>query len=256
MEIIHSFNGFLAIMSITALVVFVSLYFVTAGYGKFATKKWGPTVNNKLGWVLMEAPVFITMCLLLYFSNRPVSTAVLVMFGLFQLHYFQRSFIFPFLLKGNSRMPLSIILMGVVFNILNAFMQGGWLFYICPEDMYNASWISTPQFIVGTIIFFVGMFINIQSDSIIRGLRKPGDTKHYLPKGGMYNYVTSANYFGEIVEWTGFAILTWSLSGAVFAWWTFANLVPRAASIYDRYIAEFGQEVKDRNLKRVIPWIY
>ena len=153
-------------------------------------------------------------------------------------------------------MPLSIILMGVIFNILNAFMQGGWLFFVSPEQMYTNEWLTTPQFIVGTVIFFAGMFINIHSDSVIRGLRKPGDTRHYLPKGGMYNYVTSANYFGEIVEWTGFAILTWSLSGAVFAWWTFANLVPRAAAIYTRYKEEFGEEVEKRKLKRVIPWIY
>jgi len=72
----------------------------------------------------------------------------------------------------------------------------------------------------------------------------------------MFRYVTSANYFGEIVEWIGFAILTWSLSGAVFAIWTFANLVPRANTIYHKYLGMFGDEVKKRRLKRVIPFIY
>ena len=27
----------------------------------------------------------------------------------------------------------------------------------------------------------------------------------------MFEYVSGANFFGEIVEWTGFAIATWSL---------------------------------------------
>ena len=63
-------------------------------------------------------------------------------------------------------------------------------------------------------------------------LRKPGDTRHYLPQKGMYRYVTSANYFGEILEWAGWAILTCSLSGLVFLWWTIANLVPRANAIW------------------------
>ena len=98
------------------------------------------------------------------------------------------------------------------------------------------------------------MAINIQSDHIVRHLRKPGDTNHYLPKKGLFKYVTSANYFGEIVEWCGFAILTWSASGAVFAWWTFANLVPRANTIYHKYKAMFGNELENR--KRVIPFIY
>ena len=34
-------------MAVVALVVFVSLFFVDAGYGKFYDKKWGPAVNNK-----------------------------------------------------------------------------------------------------------------------------------------------------------------------------------------------------------------
>ena len=72
----------------------------------------------------------------------------------------------------------------------------------------------------------------------------------------MYKYVTSANYLGEIIEWTGFAILTWSWAGAVFAWWTFANLVPRAHTIYKKYRMEFGQEMEGKNLKRITPFIY
>ena len=60
----HSFNIFLLVMSLVAIVVFVALHFVDAGYGKFYNRKWGPSVNNKLGWVLMESPVFIAMLVL------------------------------------------------------------------------------------------------------------------------------------------------------------------------------------------------
>ena len=151
-------------------------------------------------------------------------------------------------------MPVAIMLMGVIFNILNGYMQGIWLFYLSPFDMYIVDWFTTPQFIIGICIFFLGMIINMNSDHIIRHLRKPGDTKHYLPAKGMYKYVTSANYFGELLEWGGWAILTWSLSGLVFFWWTFANLVPRANAIWHRYKDEFGDEVGNR--KRVFPFIY
>ena len=243
-------------MSIIAVIVFIALYFVTAGYGVFYNKKWGPSIPNKIGWVLMESPVFIAMILLCVFSERSTNVVCLIFLILFEIHYFQRSFIFPFLIRGKSVMPLSVILMGVVFNTLNALMQGGWIFYVSPENMYEISWLTTPQFIIGTLIFFVGMIINIHSDYIIRHLRKPGDTKHYLPKKGMFKYVTSANYFGEFVEWCGFAILTWSLSGAVFALWTFANLAPRAAKIYDNYKKEFGDELDTKKVKRILPFIY
>ena len=243
-------------MAALAVVVFVCLFFVDAGYGKFYNRKWGPSVDNRLGWVLMEAPVCIAMFVLWALSDRRADLTRVIFLLLFQLHYVHRSFIFPLLIRGRNRMPLSIILMGVLFNTLNALMQGGWIFYVSPVDYYTPSWLGTPQFIGGTLFFLAGMFVNIQSDDIIRHLRAPGDSAHYLPKGHMFNYVTSANYFGELLEWIGFAILTWSYAGAVFALWTFANLGPRAARIYDHYKTEFADEFDEHRLKRIIPFIF
>ena len=91
-----------------------------------------------------------------------------------------------------------------------------------------------------------GMAVNLHSDHIIRNLRKPGDTRHYIPRGGMFRYVSSANYFVELLEWTGFAVASW----------TFANLAPRAASLYKRYAQEFGKEFTALKRKKIIPFIY
>lgn len=253
---LSQFYLLLMIMVATAIVVFIVLNFVEAGYGKMISKKWGPAISNKLAWILMECPVFIVLFYFWFNSERRFEIAPLLFFIFFEIHYFQRSFIFPFLLKGKSKMPLSIMLMGMIFNTINGYMQGEWIFYLAPDDLYTSAWLTTPQFIIGTIIFFAGMAINLNSDSVIRHLRKPGDTNHYLPKKGFYKYVTSANYFGEIVEWAGFAILTWSLSGLVFLIWTMANLVPRANSIYKKYKVEFKDEFDEHSLKRVFPFIY
>ena len=253
---LEQFNFLLLIMAITGLVVFVALYFVEAGYGKMISDKWGPAINNKVAWVIMECPVFFVMLYLWGMSDRTFEIAPLVMFLIFQAHYFQRSFIFPFLLKGKSKMPITIMMMGFIFNLMNGTIQGYWIFYLSPADMYTPAWLTTPQFIIGACIFVIGFIINLHSDYVIRHLRKPGDTKHYLPKKGMYKYVTSANYFGEILEWTGFAVLTWSYAGTIFLWWTCANLVPRAHAIYKKYSVEFADEFDKKKLKRVIPFIY
>ena len=251
------FNTVLSVMALSAVVVFLCLLKVEAGYGVAYTKKWGPAVNNKLGWILMEAPVFFAMLWLWLSSDRRGDTVLVVMALLFLFHYFQRSFVFPFLIKGKSVMPLSVILMGVTFNTLNAYMIGGWLFYVSPVDYYGGvSWLMSPMFIVGCVIFLVGMAINWHSDYIIRHLRKPGDTGHYIPRGGMFRYVTSANYFGEFLEWCGFALLTFSAAGAVFALWTFANLAPRARKLHQRYEREFGDDYKRLNRKYILPYIY
>lgn len=253
---LNNFNLLLLIMSILAVIVFVALFFVDAGYGIFYNKKWGLSVSNKLGWVLMESPVSVAMILFWLCSDRVSNVTCFVFLIFFEIHYLQRSFVFPFLMRGKSRMSLAIVFLGMIFNVLNVFMQGGWIFYHSPEGLYTTSWLTTPQFIIGTLVFFGGMIINMHSDYIIRHLRVPGDNKHYLPKTGMFKYVTSANYFGEFIEWVGFAILTWSLSGVVFALWTFANLAPRAARIYNHYKKEFVVELNTKKVKRIIPFIY
>ncbi len=251
----QAFDIFLVVMAVLALGVFVALYFFEAGYGYLFNPKYGPPVPNKIGWVLMESPVFILMCVLWALSDRQWETGPLALFLLFQAHYFQRSFVFPLLMRGNSKMPLGIVAMGMTFNTLNALMQGGWIFYAAPADYY-AGWLEHPCFWIGGLLFAAGMAVNLHSDHVIRHLRKPGDTRHYIPRGGMFRYVSSANYFGEVLEWTGFAIASWSWAGAVFAWWTFANLAPRAASLYCRYEKEFGEEFTALKRKKIIPFIY
>lgn len=124
-----------------------------------------------------------------------------------------------------------------------------------PEKYESATFWTNPLPWVGAAIFFIGMTINLHADHVIRNLRKPGDTRHYLPEKGFYRYVTSANYFGELVEWTGFALLTASPAAWVFVWWTAANLVPRADAIYKRYCEEFGKQAVGSR-KRIIPYIY
>lgn len=153
-------------------------------------------------------------------------------------------------------MPLLIMFMGIVFNLANAFMQGQWIFFLSPGTMYTQSWLRDPRFLLGTALFLAGLIVNIQSDGIIRNLRKEGDTNHYLPEKGLFRYVTCANYLGEVVEWLGFAILTWSFSGFVFFLWTFANLVPRAHAIYKKYQDEFSGEMARESRKRIFPFIY
>ena len=258
---LSSFYNFLFIVALIGLVIFVTLYYVDAGYGKMRSEKWGPAINNKIGWFLMEMPVFLIVLYLWAISPYTVTRRApyWVFLLIFEFHYFQRSFIFPFLLKGKGQMPIVIMLLSVIWNLMNGYIQGFWLFHLAPKyfpEMYSTAWLYDPRFIIGTLIFIAGWIINMHSDHVIRNLRKPGDTNHYLPKKGLYKYVTSANYFGEITEWFGFAILTWSFAGLLFWWFSCCNLVPRANSIYHKYEQEFPDEFDRKKLKRIIPFIY
>lgn len=252
---IELFHQILIGFSAVGLLVFIALFFVKAGYGMFRTAQWGFSIPNKIGWLLMEAPVFFVMLILWLQSDRSVLSVPFLFFLLFELHYFQRSFVFPFLMKGKSRMPVAIMLMGVVFNLLNGYIQGEWLFFLAPEELYSSAYLCRINCWIGIIVFFLGMGINWHSDYVIRHLRQPGDTRHYLPEKGLYHWVTSGNYFGELLEWTGFALATASPAAWVFVWWTFANLAPRAYAIRQKYCEEFGVEAVGKR-KCLIPYIF
>ncbi|MCR4920723.1 MAG: DUF1295 domain-containing protein [Bacteroidaceae bacterium] len=244
-------------MAVMALVVFVCLYFVNAGYGQFRTRRWGWSIDNRLGWVLMEAPVFLVMVAIWVGTGFSLHLPELCFLGLFLLHYFHRSFIFPLLLKGKSRMPMAIMLMGITFNVINGVLQGGGLYWFPNPDFgHGAEYLTHWNAVVGVAVFFVGLYINWRSDSIVRHLRRsPADTRHYLPSRGMFRYVTSANYLGEIVEWTGFALAVATPAAWLFVLWTAANLVPRAHAIHKKYRQEFGDDAVGKR-KRIFPLLY
>ncbi|MDL2296820.1 DUF1295 domain-containing protein [Bacteroidales bacterium OttesenSCG-928-B11] len=255
------YNYFLLSMTLLSVIIFIVLQFITVGYGMTSNNRWGMSINSRLGWVIMELPVFILMTVLYAYSIhqqiKPFNIVTCIIFLLFQAHYIERTFVFPSLMRSTSKMPISVIALGIVFNSCNAYMQGGWLFYFSPADAYPIYWLYSPQFIIGTLLFIAGMTINIHSDEIIRKLRKDkNDTNYYIPRGGLFKYVNSANYFGEILEWIGFAVLCWSAAGWVFVFWTLANILPRASAVYERYTQFFGKEFTEMKRYKIFPFIY
>ncbi|MFX1374296.1 MAG: 3-oxo-5-alpha-steroid 4-dehydrogenase [Promethearchaeota archaeon] len=200
----------------------------------------------------MELPTIIIYFIFYFFGNKKSSIIPLIYLCIWMVHYCQRTFLFPFLIRGRQPMPITIILMGILFNGINTYLQARWIYTFSPS--YADNWLFNPIFIIGVIIFICGYIINIHSDYIIRNLRKPGETENKIPNGGMFRYVSCPSYFGEITEWIGWAIMTWCLPGLVFAIWTFANLTPRARSNHLWYINNFSNYPKKR--KALIPFVF
>jgi len=240
----------LAVQFISAFFVFISLYFITAGYGRHGGKSWGPAINPRIGWMIMESPVVFIPLYFLYVGKAEV--VPLVMLSIWMVHYLQRTFIYPFLIKGEEDMPLLIMIFSIMFNSMNGYLNGYYLFNVAS---YDISWLYDPRFIVGTLTFFAGMIINIHSDHVVRKLRAEKGPGYHLPERGMHRFVASPNYLGEIMEWTGYAILTWSLPGLAFMVFTMANLIPRAHKHRKWYKETFGEKYPSSR-KRVFPFIY
>lgn len=91
-------------------------------------------------------------------------------------------------------------------------------------------------------------------DQLLIRLRKPGETGYKIPVGGMFNYVTGGNFFGEIVEWFGFAIASCSPPSAIFALFSACYLGMRAWHHHNYYLAKF--EDYPRTRKIIIPFLF
>jgi 3-oxo-5-alpha-steroid 4-dehydrogenase 1 len=246
------FNVMMISFGFSSIIFFIILFFITAGYGQYFNKKWGPSINNKFGWFLMELPTVIVYLVYYLIGKRHFDLVPIIFMFIWMLHYCQRTFIFPFLIRGKQRMPITIILMGITFNGINSYLQARWIYFF--SDPYSIMWLFSPFFIIGGLVFLAGFITNLHSDHIIRNLRMPRETVYKIPYGGMFKYVSSPNYLGEITEWVGWAIMTWSIPGLIFAGWTFANLAPRARSNHLWYIKTFPDYPKNR--KALIPFVF
>ena len=102
-------------------------------------------------------------------------------------------------------------------------------------------------------MFIAGMLINITADNYLIRQRKQNGKTYVVPSGALFNYVSCPNFLGEIIEWTGYAIMVWNMPALSFAVWTFANLVPRALDHHKWYKSHFENYPKDR--KAVFPGI-
>lgn len=226
-----------------AAATMVGLRFITAPYGRHGRSGWGPTVPARIGWLVMESPAALFF-LAVYLSGAHRSGVVpLVLLGLWELHYMQRAFVYPFLMRAGSRMPLSIMAMAIAFNVLNGYVNAHW---IAELGSYPVRWLYDPRMVLGVALFLGGLAVNLGSDRRLRRLRGPGETGYRIPRGGAFRWVSSPNYLGEMVEWFGWALATWSLAGLAFALYTTANLAPRALDNHRWYRQRFPDYPPER----------
>lgn len=238
---------------VVALGVFIALFFIRAPYGRYYRQGWGPTLSNRASWLIMEAPSALVM-VVFFFTGSAVKNAPLILFFLlWEAHYIHRAFIYPFQIRdGRKQWPITVLAMGFAFNLGNAAINGRYLF--STSGGYPSSWILDPRFLIGVVLFFIGFIINRWADHVLQHLRQPGETSYKIPYGGLYRWISCPNYLGEIIEWSGWALATWSLPGLAFAIWTFANLAPRAQANHTWYKQNFFDYPTQR--KALIPWIW
>lgn len=253
------------VMIFVAIVTFIACMNISAPYGKYSTSKgWGILINAKVGWFVMESPnvlVFLLIYATYYNSNNHSSkghaihnlpAANLVLLSCFLIHYIHRIFIYPLKLsRQSSPMPISVAVLAFLYCTWNAYTQ---CYYLIYDHYYNDNDIHSIRFVVGILMFITGFAVNVTSDNELVRLRSVNKGQYSIPSGGLFEYVSCANYAGEIFEWIGYGIAGGSLPSIAFAIYTFSNIGPRGYHHHQYYKKKFENYPKYR--KAVIPFIW
>ena len=259
-------------VSITFLLFTQARYQKRAPYGKFGgNQKNVINLDPRLGWWLMELPATVSFLINYYLgekrkkekeekdaSNRavgPKGVITRILFLVWCMHYFNRGWYFPLTIRVAEGSKASFALfnaaIGAIFLTAHGYLNAR-LFTEFGEHLTD-SWLKDPRFIFGLILQQFGFWTIIQSESIMRNLRPANEiitaaNRYKIPTGGLYEYITNPAYFGEIVAWTGFLVMTWSPTFLPVLFITLGNLVPRAFEQHKWYLKKFPNYPKNRKV--------
>ena len=216
-----------------------------------------PVIPGRLDWFLHSTSL---LAVLLVWRKRgadcsDIPAGNIVLLSCFLLHYVWRSIVFALLVKHPKPMTLPLVMSTSGFCLINGWLQGAGLLLFSSENWIND--LYAPHFLLGVVMFIFGWYINVSSDLTLINLRKgPEDKKYYIPTGGVFELVSGANFFGEIVEWTGFAVASgFARAPLAFAVFTFANLAPRAMQHHEWYRDKF-KDAYPKQRRGLIPYIW
>ncbi len=222
---------------------------VKAPYGKFRSSSWGPQISFKLGWIIQEVVSPIAFTISFFSAKETTNGYAWVFFIIWNLHYFNRSFIFPLRKKDKvKKCPLIVVFSAILFNIINGFING---YFIGQIFTAESNYFFNINFIIGLLFLIIGAYINIVSDNTLIKIQNHKEG-YKIPYGSMFKFISCPNYFGEILQWLGFYLMTLSPAALTFFYWTMANLIPRAISNHNWYNKNFTSYP---NKKAVIPFL-
>ena len=128
-----------------AVAAFLYVIWRPAPYGRhFKGFGWGPTISSKVGWIGMECPA-VFLFLVVYLQGAEAwNTVPLVFLAMWQVHYVNRTLVYPFRIRTGRRIPLLAAGAGFFFNVLNAYVNARFVSHL---GDYSDSWLSQPCFL-------------------------------------------------------------------------------------------------------------
>ena len=224
-------------------------------YGRHDNNQFIKIIKNpKLSWLIMEAPSFLIPLYVIHYStprNLTYFSTNIIFLIPFMLHYFHRAFIYSMKIRTSS-MPILTIILAVCYTSFNGYLQSSFMLALTDLHLSNAGFI---RYVIGMCIFFLGMYINMHADYYLIEMSKNKKQKgqYFIPRGFLFEFISCPNFFGESLEWLGYAIATWTVCGWLFFIQTSLTILPRGYHHHKFYKQKFEDYPPQR--KAVIPFV-
>jgi 3-oxo-5-alpha-steroid 4-dehydrogenase 1 len=118
------YNFILIPWLLLAIISFFFLFRINAPYGRFSDNNWGILIGYKIGWFIQEiiSPLTFSYFFITGLANKNIISWIL--FSIWVIHYINRSIIFPLRLSNTSKIPITVIISAIFFNLINGFING------------------------------------------------------------------------------------------------------------------------------------
>jgi 3-oxo-5-alpha-steroid 4-dehydrogenase 1 len=202
------------------VLVFIGAAVMKSPYGRFASDKWGVNLSPRLGWFLMELPATLSFVFFYFQGRNRFDIVPLFFLFVWLIHYGNRGFVFPYLIRSpkgaTASFSIMIVVMGWFVTTLHGYLNA--VFISDLGTHFGLEWFFDPRFIIGIILYYGSFVLNIRSDAIIRNLRsveeiERGEKVYRIPQGGLFRFVTNPSYLAEITAFAGWLrhrdLVTW-----------------------------------------------
>ena len=136
---------------------------VNIGYGRVKGSILKVQFDPKISWFLFEVANLIWAIYFIFVQGDSLSLGYI----LFIIHYINRDIIYPLRMKTTNKVPLDLIFAATSFTTANGYLQG-----IANQKYQQVHGGNLVLRIVGVVVFFIGMAINIKSDSILQAAKQ------------------------------------------------------------------------------------
>lgn len=129
----------------------------------------------------------------------------MVFLAMWLIHYANRGFIFPYLIRtprgAKASFSLLVVFTGWIVTTFHGYFNGSFISSLSIH--YTLDWPTDPRFVVGLVIHYVSFALNIHSDAVLRNLRSreevaSGAKVYRIPQGGLFRWISCPSYLTEL----------------------------------------------------------